>query len=265
MTSPQGSSRQAAAELLQRLRDPSCTDDEAKRLRDELVEMHLPLVQHIAKRYAERGEPIEDITQAGTIGLLNAIDRFDPSQGVAFSSYAVPTIVGAIRRHFRDTTWSVKVPRRVQELRGRIDQAHDGLAQELGRSPTVSEIAARADVDPQDVLDSLELSHVRQTQSLTPDDPDGTPLADRLGNADPALLAIEDDQTVTKLLSTLPERERTIVKMRFFQQASQSQIAEQLGISQMHVSRLLVKTLAQLRAELEDSDSPQDPSPTVHS
>lgn len=247
-------------ELFARLRAPECTDTERSAIRDELTQRHLPLVRHIARRYADRGEPMDDIVQAGSIGLLRAIDRFDPEREVAFSTYAVPTITGSIRQHFRDATWSLKVPRRVQELRGRIDAAHDHLAQELGRSPTVAEIAAKADVDPQDVLDSLELSHARQTQSLTADNPEDTPLADRIGDEDAALAEVDNSETVRSLMSTLPERERDIVQMRFFDGATQTQIAEHLGISQMHVSRLLTKSLARLRTEWGPSDSPTVPS-----
>ncbi|MEC8405556.1 MAG: sigma-70 family RNA polymerase sigma factor, partial [Actinomycetota bacterium] len=156
----------AERELFERLHDADASDAERSAVRDELIETHMPLVHHLARRYADRGEPIEDVTQVATIGLIQAIDKFDPERGSAFSTYAVPTILGAIRRHFRDATWSVKVPRRVQELRGKIDAAHDALAQELGRSPTVAEIAARAHVDPADVLDSLELSRARSTAPI---------------------------------------------------------------------------------------------------
>jgi len=213
--------------------------------------MHLPLVQHLARRYAERGEPMEDVAQAATIGLIQAIDRYEPDRGVAFSSYAVPTIVGAVRRHFRDATWTVKVPRRVQELRGKIDSAHDALAQELGRSPTVAEIAGRAGVDAQDVLDSLELSRVREMTQLDSTAPGEVPLAERLGDIDSSMVGIEDAETVKKLLAGLPENERAIVTMRFFDGLSQSQIAERVGVSQMQVSRLLSKSLAKLRDELD--------------
>jgi len=244
--------RKAEDALFAQLTDPHTPDEQRALIRDELVEMHLPLVRHIASRYADRGEPMDDLVQAGSLGLVQAVDRFDPSRGVAFASFAVPTIVGAIRRYFRDSTWTVKVPRRVQESRGRIDAAHDALAQELGRSPTVAEIAERADIDEQDVLDSLELSHARNTRSLTPEDDDDTPLADRLGDVDAALSGVDDQETVRAMLATLPERERAIVTMRFLDGMSQSQIAERVGISQMHVSRLLTRSLARLRSELSD-------------
>ena len=236
--------------LFARFHDPESSEDQRARLRDELVEMHLPLVRHIARRYADRGEPLDDVLQAGTLGLISAVDRFEPDRGVAFSTYAVPTIVGAIRRHFRDATWSVKVPRRLQELRGRIDSAHDQLAQDLMRSPTVAEIAQRAELDPQDVLDALELGHVRELAPLEPPTPEGTSIADKLGDLDASLADVEDKATVERLLNTLPERERAIVAMRFFEGLSQSQIAEQVGISQMHVSRLLAQSLTRMRGEV---------------
>lgn len=226
--------------------------DEASReqVREELVAMHLPLVRHIAQRYADRGEPFDDVVQAGTIGLIHAVDRYEPERGAAFSTYAVPTIIGSIRRHFRDSTWSMKVPRRLQELRGRIDAAHDQLAQELGRSPTVAEIARRADLDPQDVLDALELAHARELAPLDPPTSEGSSIADRIGDVDASLAAVEDRATVERLMNTLPERERAIVAMRFFDGMSQSQIADQVGISQMHVSRLLTQSLNRLRSEV---------------
>lgn len=254
MPSSTSRARQAEElELFERLRSPDVSDEQARSIRDELVEMHLPLVLHIAKRYADRGEPLDDVLQAGNVGLVQAVDRYDPSRGVAFSSFAVPTIVGAIRQHFRDATWSMKVPRRVQELRGRIDTAHDVLAQELQRSPTVAEIAARAELDAQDVLDSLELSRARSMESLQPD-PDGASpaIADYTGDEDPQIAGVEDAQTIQRLLATLPERDRHIVTRRFFDGASQSQIAKELGISQMHVSRLLSKSLATLREYIDE-------------
>ena len=244
--------------LFAQLHDPHASADAKVRVRDELVEMHLPLVRHIAQRYADRGEPLDDVVQAGNLGLINAVDRFDPDHGVAFSTYAVPTIIGAIRRHFRDATWSVKVPRRLQELRGRIDGAHDQLAQELRRSPTVAEIAQRAELDPQDVLDALELARARETAPLdgspsggTSDGAsEGSSLADRLGDIDASLTDVEDRATVERLMNTLPERERAIVAMRFFDGMSQTQIADEVGISQMHVSRLLSQSLTRLRSEV---------------
>ena len=235
--------------LFAELHDATTSDGRRSAIRDELVAMHMPLVKHIARRYADRGEPMDDLVQAGSVGLIKAVDRFEPQRGVAFSSYAVPTIVGAIRRYFRDATWTVKVPRHLQEMRGRIDTAHDHLAQELGRSPTVAEIAQRAELQAQDVLDALELGHLRETTPLDTGGFDG-PVSDRLGSRDAAFDRVEDSATVERLLTTLPERERTMIEMRFFDGLSQSQIAERMGISQMHVSRLLAQSLTRLRDEV---------------
>ena len=252
MSSPADLERHEAEQaLFDALHDASSSDEQRAATRDALVETHLPLVRHLARRYAERGEPMEDVIQAGTIGLIQAVDRFEPDRGVAFSTYAVPTVVGAIRRHFRDATWSMKVPRRVQELRGKIDAAHDSLTQDLGRSPTVAEIAERASVDAQDVLDSLELSRVREMTQIDAVAPDGAPLADRLGDLDASLTGVDDAETVKKLLDSLPEQERIVVKMRFFDGMSQSEIASEVGVSQMQVSRLLSRSLAKLRADVD--------------
>jgi RNA polymerase sigma-B factor len=240
----------AERELFERLHDADASDAEQAGVRDELIETHMPLVHHLARRYADRGEPIEDVTQVATIGLIQAIDKFDPDRGSAFSTYAVPTILGAIRRHFRDATWSVKVPRRVQELRGKIDAAHDALAQELGRSPTVAEIAARADVDPADVLDSLELSRARSAAPIDATSDGEVPLADTLGDLDASLTDIENAETIKRLLTTLSEDERTVVTLRFFDGLTQTQIAERVGVSQMQVSRILTRSLEKLRAGL---------------
>jgi RNA polymerase sigma-B factor len=242
--------RETEDALFARLRDPNTDEASRRAIRSELVEMHTPLVRHIARRYADRGEPFDDVVQAGNIGLINAVDRFEPDRGLAFSTYAVPTIIGAIRRYFRDSTWSVKVPRRLQEMRGRIDSSSDRLTQEFGRAPTIAEIAAHAGVDAQDVLDSLELGRVRESTSIDATATGEAPLADRLGFDDASLAGVEDEETVRRLLNTLPARERAIVVMRFFDGMSQSQIAEHVGLSQMHVSRLLAQSLTRLRSEV---------------
>ena len=230
----------AERELFERLHDADTSDTERSAVRDELIETHMPLVHHLARRYADRGEPLEDVTQVATIGLIQAIDKFDPERGSAFS----------IRHPFRDATWSVKVPRRVQELRGKIDAAHDALAQELGRSPTVAEIAARADVDPADVLDSLELSRARSTAPIDATSDGEVPLADTLGDLDASLTDIENAETIKRLLATLSEDKRAVVTLRFFDGLTQTQIAERVGVSQMQVSRILTRSLEKLRAGL---------------
>ncbi len=233
--------------------DPSSPDHSAAR--DELVTMHLPLVEHLARRFRDRGEPHDDLVQVGTIGLIKAVDRFDPDRGVEFSTYATPTIVGEIKRHFRDRGWTIRVPRRVQELRAHISRAAAELSQSTGRSPTVRELAEHLGVDEDDIVEGLESSHAYSTMSL--DSPvsgeDGAvSLGTTIGSDDDALEGVEFRESLKPLLDALPERERSIIVMRFFHNLTQAQIAEQVGVSQMHVSRLLTRSLAQLRAGLGD-------------
>ena len=222
--------------------------------RDELVTMHLPLVQFLARRFRDRGEPLEDLVQVGTIGLIKAVDRFDVERGVEFSTYATPTIVGEIKRHFRDKGWAIRVPRRLQELRISLGQATAELSQRNGRTPTVAELATFLGIDEDDVIEGLEGAQAYSTTSLDApagDGEDGAMLADRLGDDDPALETIEYRESLKPLLASLPSRERRILALRFFHGMTQSQIAEEVGISQMHVSRLLAKSLATLREGLE--------------
>lgn len=223
-------------------------------VRDELVTMHLPLVWHLAGRYRDRGEPWEDLVQVGTVGLIKAVDRFDMDRGVEFSTYATPTILGEIKRNFRDRSWALKVPRRLQELQSRVSAQAEILTAALGRAPTVRELAVAIDVPESDILDALEARHAYAADSLDaspPGDDPGRTVAASIGAEDPAILAVEDREVLRPLLAALPDRERSIVMLRFFERKTQSQIAEQLGISQMHVSRLLARTLAGLRAGLE--------------
>lgn len=223
-------------------------------LREELVTMHLPLVRHLAARYRDRGESMEDLVQVGTIGLIHAVDRYDPDHGAEFSTFATPTILGEIKRHFRDRAWAVRVPRRLQELSARISTRTEELTASLHRSPTVRELAQSLGVSEEEVLDALESRGVHAIASLDAerDEDDGTTatLADRVGAEDDALAAVEDHESLRPLLAALPERERRIILLRFFEHRSQSEIARELGISQMHVSRLLARTLAGLRAGL---------------
>lgn len=213
--------------------------------REELVRLHLGLVRHCALRYRERGEPLEDLVQVGSVGLLLAIDRFDLDREVAFSSFAIPTIVGEIRRHFRDRTWSVRVPRGLQELARSVGTARESLTGELGRSPTAAEVAERLGVEEEDVLEAIEASYAYRTDPFDPD-----PDSDAHGEVDAALAGVEDRETVAPLLAALPARERQIVILRFFEELSQRQIAERMGISQMHVSRLLARSLGHMRSEM---------------
>lgn len=223
-------------------------------VRDELVTMHLPLVNHLARRFRDRGESHDDLVQVGTIGLIKSVDRFDPDRGVEFSTYATPTIIGEIKRHFRDKGWSVRVPRRLQELRLSIGRATSELSQSNGRSPTVKEIAAYLEISEDDVLEGLEAAQSYSTLSLDGggNDPDGESpaLVDTLGTSDAALENVEYRETLRPMLAALPDRERQIVILRFFHNKTQSEIAAEVGVSQMHVSRLLVKALGTLRGAM---------------
>jgi RNA polymerase sigma-B factor len=211
------------------------------------------LVEYLARRFSGRGEPLDDLIQVGTIGLVKAVDRFDPSREVEFSTYATPTIVGELKRHFRDKGWAVRVPRRLQELNLRLGPAISQLSQDLGRSPTVAEIAKAAEATEDEVLEALDSSHAYSLISLDAKaGEEGLSYHEQIGETDESLEALEDRLSVGPLLRRLPHRERQMLNLRFFRGMTQSEIAEQLGISQMHVSRLLAKTLATLRAALDD-------------
>ncbi|EFC84896.1 RNA polymerase sigma factor SigF [Parafrankia sp. EUN1f] len=228
-------------------------DPERAALRDQLVRMHLPLVEYLARRFRNRGEPLDDLVQVATIGLIKSVDRFDPERGVEFSTYATPTIVGEIKRHFRDKGWAIRVPRRLQELKLSLTKATSELSQSLGRSPTVSEIARHLEMTEEEVLEGLESANAYSAVSLdAPDsgDDEAPAVADTLGVQDESLEGVEYRESLKPLLEKLPPREKRILLLRFFGNMTQSQIANELGISQMHVSRLLARTLAQLRRGL---------------
>lgn len=226
-------------------------DPKRARIRDEIVTMHLPLVSHMARRFADRGEPLEDLTQVGTIGLIKAVDRFDLDRGVEFSTFATPTIVGEMKRHFRDYSWSVRVPRKLQEMQGALTAGSAELSQTLGRAPTVPELAAHLGLSEDDVLDGLESAQAFNAASLdTPADEEGPSLQTQFGVEDEALEAVEYRESLKPLLAALSERDRQVIMLRFFANKSQTQIATELGISQMHVSRILAKSLAALREGL---------------
>ena len=221
------------------------------RARGELVERHLPLVEHCARRFLNRGEPLEDLVQVGTIGLIKAVDRFDLGREVEFSTYATPTILGEIKRHFRDKGWAIRVPRRLQELRMSITSATAELSQKLGRSPTPQEVAELLEVSVEDVLEGMESSHAYATLSLDAGEDDGVgSMLETMGSLDEALHHVEVRESIRPLIQSLPPRERRIVELRFYQQMTQAQIAAEVGISQMHVSRLLTRTLADLRDQI---------------
>jgi len=222
-------------------------------LRDHLVNAHLGLAEYLARRFANRGEPLDDLIQVASIGLVKAVDRFDPERPVEFSTYATHTIVGELKRHFRDKGWAVRAPRRLQELYLRLGQVVAELSQELGRSPTVAELAAEMQASEEEVLEAMEAGQAYRFASLDapapgPDDEGSSTLASQLGEDDLTMAAAEDRAALSPLLASLPPRERRILFLRFFQGLTQSEIATQLGISQMHVSRLLARSLSQLRA-----------------
>ena len=229
-------------------------DPRRERLREILVEEHLPLVRHFARRFSNRGEPFDDLLQVGTLGLIAAIDRFDPTRGVEFLSFAVPTITGEIKRHFRDQGWSVRVPRRLQELHLSLNAAVGELAQKNGRAPTPSR-AGRAPAASRGPRCSRGWPSPTPTGSSSLDErlsgeDDSPTLAATLGEEDAALEGVEYRESLQPLLATIPARERRILILRFFGNMTQSQIAADIGISQMHVSRLLSQTLAKLREGL---------------
>jgi len=224
-----------------------------RRLRDELVEEHVGLAEYLARRFADRGEAFDDLRQVALVGLLKAVERFEPDRGLRFSTFATPTIVGELKRHFRDRGWAVRVPRRVQELHLQLVKVVGALSQELGRSPTPEEIARRTGTRVEDVLEAMEAGGVYRLASLDAalanEERTSLDLSARLGEEDLEFDGVENREALSALLGTLPPRERRIVYLRFFEGLTQSEIAIEIGISQMHVSRLLAKSLETLRAE----------------
>lgn len=250
--------RQRSAELFERYREPGASEAERTVARDDLVHLHLPLVEHCARRFRNRGEPFEDLIQVGTIGLIKAVDRFDTDRGVEFSTYATPTIIGEIKRYFRDKGWAIRVPRRLQELRMQIGATTAELTQALGRSPTPREIAEKVGCSVEEIVEGMESTNAYATLSLDAggqdDDEAGHSILDAIGTDDAALENVEIRESVKPLLEELPAREKRILLLRFFKNMTQSQIAEEIGVSQMHVSRLLSRTLEDLRTSLESGD-----------
>ncbi|WTF06913.1 RNA polymerase sigma factor SigF [Streptomyces sp. NBC_01613] len=239
--------------LFERLESLEEGTHEYSYVRNTLVELNLALVKFAASRFRSRSEPMEDIIQVGTIGLIKAIDRFELARGVEFPTFAMPTIVGEIKRFFRDTSWSVRVPRRLQELRLDLAKAGDELAQKLDRAPTVAELAERLDLTKDEVVEGMAASNAYTASSLDAqpeeDDAEGA-LADRIGYEDHGLEGIEYVESLKPLIAELPSRDRKILSLRFVAGMTQSEIGDELGISQMHVSRLLSRTLVRLRKGL---------------
>ncbi|MHB0975870.1 MAG: SigB/SigF/SigG family RNA polymerase sigma factor [Candidatus Aquicultorales bacterium] len=223
-------------------------------VRDELVSMYINLVEYLARRFKNRGEPLEDLIQVGTIGLLKAIDRFDTGRAVEFTTYATPTIVGEIKRYFRDKGWAVKVPRRLQELNLLVNQSVGTLTQELKRSPTIDEIAAKLSVTSEQVIEAMETSEaysfVSLDRDLSSDADDSFSLLEYIGEEDKDLLGVEDRTGLEEALAELTAQEQRILYLRFFRGLTQTEIAKEIGISQMHVSRLLRRTLEVLREKM---------------
>jgi len=243
-------SRERARALFAQLVELPPGSPERDRVRELLVEQHLPLVRYFARRYVGRGEPLDDLLQAGSLGLVKAVDRFDPGRGLEFSTYAAPTILGEIRRHFRDRTWAVHVHRGLQELTAEITRHVADLTQQLNRAPSVGELAARSGRSEEEVLGALDCAAAYSAESLEAPHGEDRTLGDSLGGEDQALVDVELHESLGPALATLPERERRILQLRFYGNLTQSQIAAQLGISQMHVSRLLARTLVKLREQL---------------
>ncbi|NEE02551.1 RNA polymerase sigma factor SigF [Phytoactinopolyspora halotolerans] len=254
--------RDESRELLFKLAGLGPDDPERLQTRNRLTTLHLPLAEHLARRFSGRGEPYEDLVQVATIGLIKSLDRYDPRRGVEFSTYATPTILGEIKRWFRDKGWAVRVPRRLQELRLSISSVTTELTHALGRSPTVSELAAALNIGEDAVLEALESATAYSAVSLDAPEPgldqDGAAPLEAIGHEDKALEGVENREAVSRILAGLPDRERRIIVLRFFRGMTQSQIADELGISQMHVSRLLSRTLAHLRRTL--TADPGEPS-----
>jgi len=256
---PRGASKEsetAAQTLLTLLGDLPADSPDRPHVRARLIELYLPLAEYLARRFRNRGEPLDDLVQVAGVGLIKSVDGYDPNRGAAFTSYAIPMIVGELKRHFRDKGWDVRVPRRLQELRLELSKVSGELAQQLGRSPTVADLAERVGVSEEEIIEGIESGHAYRALSINApagsaagEDAAGE-LGDLLGGADRELEAVDDRESLRPLIARLPVREQRIIAMRFFGNLTQTQIAERLGISQMHVSRLLAHALTFLRSEL---------------
>ncbi|MDT7628050.1 MAG: polymerase sigma-B factor [Pseudonocardiales bacterium] len=234
-------------------------DPRRAQLRRRLIVGYTPVARHIARRYAHRGEPLEDLEQVACIGLINAIDRFDPDRGHHFLAFAVPSITGEVRRHFRDRTWSVRVPRRLKDLRKAVKDIVAELSQHLDRAPKPSEIAARLQISTDEVLNVVAASHSYHARSLDEmlgSEPGAATLAERLGNPDSGFDRFTDIHSLAPLLDALSEHERCVLLMRFYANMTQTQIAQQVGVSQMQISRLLTAILTHLREAMSNDQPP---------
>lgn len=223
-------------------------------LRAELVEAHIGLAHHLARKFVYRGEPYDDLVQVGSLALINAVDRFDPDRGVEFTTFASKTILGELKRYFRDKGWAIRAPRRLQELYLQLNHSVASLSQELGRSPTIAELAADTGAPQEQVLEALEAGQSYRSKSLDSTDADDEGLGSRLGTEAQGMGTVELQALLEPHVQALPPREQAILRLRFVAGLSQSDIATQLGISQMHVSRLLARSLDKLRAGVGDID-----------
>ncbi|WP_055482969.1 SigB/SigF/SigG family RNA polymerase sigma factor [Sphaerimonospora mesophila] len=242
-----------AEELLTELAREDLPAERRDRIREMVVEMHLPMARDIARRYLHRGEPMEDLLQAAYVGLMKAVNGFDPTLGHGFRGYAMVTMTGEVKRHFRDRTWAVRVPRLYQERRAELNRLVAEMTQELGRFPTVAELAKRMNISEEDMLLTMDASAAYSTLSLDAPigaDDDAAALGDVIPDEDDALDILVDREAVKPLIDLLPEREKNILLLRFYGNLTQAEIAAEFDISQMHVSRILRKTLDLLRAEL---------------
>ncbi len=247
--------REMSKALFRRLHVLEEGTGEYQYVRGTLIELNMTLVRYAAKRFSNHADQMEDIVQVGTIGLIKAVDRYDPDYGTEFVTFAMPTILGEMKRFFRDTSWAVHVPRRLQELRIDLAKATEALSAELDRSPTVAELSARLDVSEEEVIEAQIAANAHTAGSIDAqiggdDDDDGPSWTHRIGFEDPALEGVENVTALAPLIAELPERERAILSMRFGADMTQAAIGAELGVSQMHVSRILSRTLARLRRRM---------------
>lgn len=242
----------SAADLLAELHRLDEADERRQQLRDQLVEQHLPLVVYLARRFSGRNEPMTDLVQVGSIGLIKAIDRFEPERGLEFSTYATPTILGELKRHFRDTGWLIHVPRRAQEMQTTLNAARAELSQELGRAPTVAELAARIDAEEDAVIEALDAARAYSGVPLDVLAPPGETVPEHpmLGVLDEGFEQVEQRALLREAIGRLPENEREILLLRFVANKTQTEIAKIVGVSQMQVSRLVARGLKKLREHL---------------
>ncbi|HEX3590245.1 MAG TPA: SigB/SigF/SigG family RNA polymerase sigma factor [Pseudonocardiaceae bacterium] len=248
------------AHLFDQLADDRLPEPDRRTLRDRIVAEHLPVAEHIARRFRNKGQPDDDLRQVAAIGLIQAVDRFDPTRGSDFLAFAVPTITGEVRRYFRDATWSMRVPRRVKELHAAITAKTVELSHELGRAPRPSELAEALERPVEEIHEGLAAANAYHSDSLdelvSVADGATTSMGDLLGDEDERLAEVVDREALLPALATLPERERAIVVLRFFGNLTQTQIADRVGLSQMHVSRLLAASIAQLHTAMTGGQAP---------